>query len=88
MRWQPVNASAVLALRLRWCQLHRVGCRCGLIMPNFPPGCKPGVEQNPVHIIGGKYRYIEPFVAVGERGCQGGASHKTRLYEAKVKIIA
>ncbi len=35
-----------------------------------------------VHIIGENSRYIEPFLAEIERGCQGGGSHNRSLYKA------
>jgi len=44
-------------------------------MPFFQEGCKWKIWQNPVHIIGEKAHYIEPFLADGERTCQGGGSH-------------
>ncbi len=36
-----------------------------------------------VHIIGGIFGYIEPFIADFEHGCQGGGSYKSPLYEVE-----
>jgi len=54
----------------------------GLILPDHLRFGNAGILQNPVHIIGENRRYIEPFLAESERGCQGAGSHKCTLYEA------
>ena len=54
----------------------------GLILPERLRFGNAGILQNPVHIIGENRRYIEPFLAESERGCQGAGSHKGQLYEA------
>jgi len=48
----------------------------GLILPDGLRFGNAGILQNPVHIIGKNRRYIEPFLAESERGCQGAGSHK------------
>ncbi len=58
----------------------------GLILPDSLRFGNAGILQNPVHIIGENRRYIEPFLADGERGCQGAGSHKGQLYEAKGEL--
>ncbi len=52
----------------------------GLILPDHLRFGNAGILQNPVHIIGENQRYIEPFLADRERGCQGPGSHKATLY--------
>jgi hypothetical protein len=59
----------------------------GLILPDRLRFGNAGILQNPVHIIGENCRYIEPFVADRERGCQGPGSHKDTLYEAMYNFI-
>ena len=55
----------------------------GLILPDGLRFGNAGNLQNLVHIIGEKVRYIEPFLAENEHGCQGGGSYKGQLCEAK-----
>ena len=56
----------------------RSGCS-GLILPDCSRLCNAANLQNPVHIIGENCRYIEPFLAEREAGCQGGGSYKDTL---------
>ena len=49
------------------------------IMPVFRGVCKWKILPNLVHIIGENVRYIEPFLAEGERVCQGGGSYNDSL---------
>ena len=56
----------------------------GLILPDRLRFGNAGILQNPVHIIGENRRYIEPFLAESERGCQGAGSHKALLCVAKL----
>jgi hypothetical protein len=48
----------------------------GLILPDGLRFGNAAILQNLVHIIGENRRYIEPFLAENERGCQGAGSHK------------
>ena len=49
-------------------------CFPGLILPDVSVLCNAGILQKLVHIIYGKLRYIEPFVAENTRGCQEAGS--------------
>src|SRR5437870_4449612 len=74
---QVSNPSRKLLTSSGWC------CCLGLILPDVSLLCNTGNLQNLVHIIGENPRYIEPFLAEGERACQGGGEYNRSLYEAK-----